>query len=542
MRAFKPTGVLGLDKRKRLARGLRFCIAFNENAGLISYDLSGNGNDVVLTANAAWTTTIEGVQAQTATNKTLGQIAGVASWQVPDAITILMRGAMTSGDMWYSCESGSAGFGIYNGLTPRPYMRTTKGGGTWEDNGGGSLLSAGQIVTLVQQLGGGTYRTYQDKTQTASVADTGTVVYSAAIPLTLNAITSGDVQASTLADTLFMGWDWFLPLEDVFEMNDNPFGIFVPPARIYPVYKASGGGPITVAPNPAAATAAVVAPTVVLSSLTLALSPAAGAAAVVAPSVVLGSLVITPSPASAGAAVVAPTLVLSSVVVSPSPAAAAAAIVAPTVVSSSISFTPNPALAATTVIAPTVVQGAIAYTPSPANATAVSVAPSLILSLLLVAPNPASGAAASIAPAIILGSIAYTPAPSSAVATTVAPTVLGQNISLTPDPAAAATSRIAPQVIAGSLLLQPNPATGRTVSLDPTLLFGSVVITSSIATARTGVVNPTVVDGAPIAGSGIPTICPPVTPDWELLLITDSLVLSPAGWDAPAVVDDDLDS
>lgn len=41
---------------------------------------------------------------------------------------------------------------------------------------------------------------------------------------------------------------------------------------------------------------------------------------------------------------------------------------------------------------------------------------------------------------------------------------------------------------------------------------------------------------------GVPTVCPPVTPDWELLNITSNLSPVSAGWKPPNGVDDNLES
>lgn len=70
-----------------------------------------------------------------------------------------------------------------------------------------------------------------------------------------------------------------------------------------------GGGGVSVDAGIAAAAAAVVAPTVVLGSITMAPANASAAAAVVAPTVVLGAVTVAPAPAIAAALTVAPTVI-----------------------------------------------------------------------------------------------------------------------------------------------------------------------------------------------------------------------------------------
>jgi hypothetical protein len=48
--------------------------------------------------------------------------------------------------------------------------------------------------------------------------------------------------------------------------------------------------------------------------------------------------------------------------------------------------------------------------------------------------------------------------------------------------------------------------------------------------------------GALPSGSGVPTVCPPVTPNWTLLNITSDLTSVFTEWQPPDVVDDNLES
>jgi hypothetical protein len=109
---------------------------------------------------------------------------------------------------------------------------------------------------------------------------------------------------------------------------------------------------VTVAPNPASAIGAVVAPTVILGSLTIIPGIVHALAQVVAPTVVLGSISITPSDSSVIALTIDPTVQVGGVVVTPTPCGAVVASVAPGIVLGSITITPAAVVAIVRSVAP----------------------------------------------------------------------------------------------------------------------------------------------------------------------------------------------
>jgi len=179
-------------------------------------------------------------------------------------------------------------------------------------------------------------------------------------------------------------------------------------------------------------------------------TPAAVSAvgAVVAPIIVLGSMSVTPNPAGGVAAVVAPTTIQGAITIANKIAAAVSSIVNPTIVLGSPTITPNPAVSVSSVIAPSVIQGAITIANKIASAVCNIANPTVVKGSLSITPNAAGGVSSTLLGGVIQGAITIADKVAAAIGAIINPTVLitGGSTTVTPDPAYAVTSVMGPDV------------------------------------------------------------------------------------------------
>jgi len=165
------------------------------------------------------------------------------------------------------------------------------------------------------------------------------------------------------------------------------------------------------------------------AGITVAPSALTVVAAVVAPTVVLGSVSVTPTAISAVMASVAPTTVLGSMTVAPAAISAVATVVNPSI-ASGFWLTPAAITAVASTIAPTTVLGSMTVTPSALTVVTGVVAPTTVLGSMTVTPSALTVVPSTVAPTVVLGSMAVAPTATSVVAIT-APTflfVIGNNL------------------------------------------------------------------------------------------------------------------
>lgn len=274
---------------------------------------------------------------------------------------------------------------------------------------------------------------------------------------------------------------------------------------------------VTVQPNPASAIAGIVAPGVVLGSITYTPTARSAVGASLDPTVVLGSMTITPTAGAAVAGKADPAVIHGSLTLEPTPAASLGAVVAPVVILGSTTATPGAASAIGEKLDPTVVLGSITLTPTAVSAIGAVVDPTVLIPLVIT-PDAASAIAgmanptvvlgsitlspaavdsigAVVDPVVILGSIIFSPGAAAAIGAIVDPTVIN-DILLTPDPAGAIAGKADPTVVLGSLILTPGAAYAIGASVDPVVILGSVVVIALPAGAVAGILDPVVILGS----------------------------------------------
>jgi len=228
----------------------------------------------------------------------------------------------------------------------------------------------------------------------------------------------------------------------------------------------------TVTPAVLTAIAAVIAPTIILGSITLSGVVCSSIANAVNPSVILGSINIVPEPAIAIAGCVNPTII-NNVTLAPDSVSAIGENVGPTTIQGSIALTPVQVAAIGLTINPTVDAGGnVDITPELVFGVAQIVNPTVVLGSLAIVPNIADSVGETADPTTILGSLVLDLGTVTAIGLTVNPTV---------------------EESTGAIV--PSAVTAVGLTVNPTTIQGNLVISGLVCAAVGHAVNPTVLDG-----------------------------------------------
>jgi hypothetical protein len=162
----------------------------------------------------------------------------------------------------------------------------------------------------------------------------------------------------------------------------------------------------------------------VAGGVTVTPAAASAIAGSINPTVVHGSIAIEPSAVNAVTSIVAPEVVLGSLTLTPAVLQAIAQTINPTVVQGSIAIEPGAVNAIASIVAPEVVLGSLMLTPSAIQAIAQTIDPAVSGGDLIVAPAAIYTIAQTVDPGVVHGSIAFTPGAAGAIARTLDPEVV----------------------------------------------------------------------------------------------------------------------
>lgn len=437
----KPArGAARVDWRNPTTRGLVYWFLLNENGGAGGLGLVGN-TAWSFTNGETWKATeigpgvsLDGTDdylSFATPNIAAGPEFSVDLWVRPASLTTDTRLLGNNTSATFNFRLNNTSFEFY----------PNAGGGSWAVLGTSSDIAAGSLVHLVATFTDNTGSLQHDaqgwingKPGTAVTADidTGLAVESNVYFGRKFNDSFGNLFAGELVQLRF--WNRALTTEEVLGLYREPYGL-LRRSRFF----STGSPPVLVEPSAASVATTVIAPTVVLGSLSLTPSAVSSAASVVAPAVAQGALALTPSAAVSIASAVAPTVALGSLVITPSAASAVAASVAPNVALGSLILVPSAATAAAAAVNPTVVLGSLAIAPPMAVAAASVAGPSIGDSLTL-SPAAASAAVAVNGPTAVLGSLTITPTPAFCVATVAGGSVVLGSLVVTPGAANARTA------------------------------------------------------------------------------------------------------